>query len=159
MDHSEGRSLSRMAQRAIFDSQGHQILSSIAQPNGHRARNIVRVSGNPRPRAGCLMAKKKSSLSPFLAPVILSLGLEAPVYCRLTSRSVGRVSIPRRAPIFIVCGCGGTPHGYCPLFLPDRDHARTALFAYIELFYNRHRIHATLDYQTPEQYEVRRACA
>lgn len=42
---------------------------------------------------------------------------------------------------------------------PDRDHARTALFAYIELFYNRHRIHATLDYQTPEQYEHRRACA
>ena len=41
----------------------------------------------------------------------------------------------------------------------DRDHARTALFAYIELFYNRQRIHATLDYQTPAQYERRRACA
>jgi transposase InsO family protein len=42
---------------------------------------------------------------------------------------------------------------------PDRDHARTALFAYIELFYNRHRVHATLDYQTPEQYERRGPCA
>jgi transposase InsO family protein len=42
---------------------------------------------------------------------------------------------------------------------PDRDQARTALFAYIELFYNRQRIHATLGYQTPEQYERRRACA
>jgi transposase InsO family protein len=42
---------------------------------------------------------------------------------------------------------------------PDRDHARTALFAYIELFYNRQRVHATLDYQTPEQYERRRGCA
>ena len=42
---------------------------------------------------------------------------------------------------------------------PDRDHARAALFAYIELFYNRQRIHATLKYQTPEQYERRRACA
>ena len=42
---------------------------------------------------------------------------------------------------------------------PDRDHARTALFAYIEVFYNRQRVHATLDYQSPEQYERRRACA
>jgi transposase InsO family protein len=42
---------------------------------------------------------------------------------------------------------------------PDRDHARAALFAYIEVFYNRQRVHATLDYQSPEQYERRRACA
>jgi len=42
---------------------------------------------------------------------------------------------------------------------PDRDHARTALFAYIELFYNRQRVHVTLAYQTPEQYERRGVCA
>jgi transposase InsO family protein len=42
---------------------------------------------------------------------------------------------------------------------PDRDHARVALFAYIELFYNRQRVHATLDYQSPDQYERRGACA
>jgi len=42
---------------------------------------------------------------------------------------------------------------------PDRDQARTALFAYIELFYNRQRVHATLNYQSPEQYERRGACA
>jgi transposase InsO family protein len=49
----------------------------------------------------------------------------------------------------------GTDH----VTFPDRDHARTALFAYIELFYNRHRVHATLGYQSPEQYERRGACA
>lgn len=37
--------------------------------------------------------------------------------------------------------------------------AKTALFAYIELFYNRQRAHATLDYQSPYQYERRGACA
>jgi putative transposase len=42
---------------------------------------------------------------------------------------------------------------------PGRDPARTALFAYIELFYNRQRVHATLDDQSPEQYECRGACA
>ena len=42
---------------------------------------------------------------------------------------------------------------------PDRDHARTVLFAYIELFYNRQRVHATLDYQSPDQYERQGACA
>ncbi len=42
---------------------------------------------------------------------------------------------------------------------PDRDHARTALFAYIELFYNRQRVHATLDYQSPDAYERRGTCA
>ncbi len=49
----------------------------------------------------------------------------------------------------------GTDHGT----FPDRDHARSALFAYIDLFYNRQRVHATLDYQSPEQYERRRGCA
>ena len=42
---------------------------------------------------------------------------------------------------------------------PDRDQAQMALFAYIELFYNRQRIHAPLDDQTPEPYERRRARA
>ena len=34
-----------------------------------------------------------------------------------------------------------------------RDQARTDIFAYIELFYNRQRIHQSLDYQTPMQYD------
>ena len=41
----------------------------------------------------------------------------------------------------------------------DRDHARAVLFDYIELFYNRQRVHATLDYQSPDAYERRGACA
>jgi len=34
-----------------------------------------------------------------------------------------------------------------------RDEARTAIFDYIELFYNRKRIHQSLDYRTPVQAE------
>jgi transposase InsO family protein len=34
-----------------------------------------------------------------------------------------------------------------------RDQARTAIFDYIELFYNRRRIHQSLDYETPMEYE------
>lgn len=34
-----------------------------------------------------------------------------------------------------------------------REQARTEIFQYIELFYNRKRIHQSLDYQTPLQYE------
>jgi len=36
-----------------------------------------------------------------------------------------------------------------------RDEARTAIFEYIELFYNRERIHATLDYVSPIEHERR----
>jgi putative transposase len=34
-----------------------------------------------------------------------------------------------------------------------RDEARSEIFEYIELFYNRKRIHQSLNYQTPMQYE------
>jgi putative transposase len=34
-----------------------------------------------------------------------------------------------------------------------RDEARAEIFEYIELFYNRKRIHQSLDYQTPMKYE------
>ena len=34
-----------------------------------------------------------------------------------------------------------------------RDEARTEIFEYIELFYNRKRLHQSLDYQTPMKYE------
>ncbi|MBI5379343.1 MAG: IS3 family transposase [Nitrospirae bacterium] len=37
----------------------------------------------------------------------------------------------------------------------DRDQARAALFDYIELFYNRQRCHAALNYQSPVAYEGR----
>lgn len=35
----------------------------------------------------------------------------------------------------------------------DRDEARADIFKYIEVFYNRKRIHETLDYISPAQYE------
>lgn len=35
----------------------------------------------------------------------------------------------------------------------SRDEARAAIFDYIEVFYNRQRLHQTLNYQTPEQVE------
>lgn len=34
-----------------------------------------------------------------------------------------------------------------------REEARAAIFDYIEVFYNRQRLHQTLNYQTPEQFE------
>lgn len=35
----------------------------------------------------------------------------------------------------------------------DRDHARSEIFKFIEIFYNRHRLHQTLGYITPEAME------
>lgn len=35
-----------------------------------------------------------------------------------------------------------------------REEARAAIFEYIEMFYNRQRLHAALDYQSPEQFEA-----
>ena len=36
----------------------------------------------------------------------------------------------------------------------DPDEARSAIFDYIEVFYNRQRLHQTLNYVTPEEYEA-----
>jgi putative transposase len=36
----------------------------------------------------------------------------------------------------------------------DRDEARSAVFKYIEVFYNRKRLHQTLNYKSPAQYEA-----
>ena len=35
----------------------------------------------------------------------------------------------------------------------NRANARKELFSYIELFYNRKRLHSALDYCSPEEYE------
>jgi transposase InsO family protein len=40
-----------------------------------------------------------------------------------------------------------------------RDEARSAIFDYIELFYNRERLHQTLDYVSPVRYEESRTVA
>ena len=34
-----------------------------------------------------------------------------------------------------------------------REEARRAIFEYVEGFYNRTRLHSTLDYRSPEAYE------
>jgi len=34
-----------------------------------------------------------------------------------------------------------------------RDEARSKVFEYIEVFYNRQRLHSGIDYQSPEQFE------
>jgi transposase InsO family protein len=38
-----------------------------------------------------------------------------------------------------------------------KAQARVAVFEYIEVFYTRKRLHASLDYQSPEQFEKSRA--
>ena len=43
--------------------------------------------------------------------------------------------------------------------LKTRQEARTAIFDYIELFYNRKRPHQTLNYRSPVEYETMRAVA
>jgi len=37
---------------------------------------------------------------------------------------------------------------------PTRGHATTAIFEYIEAFYNRQRVHSALDYQSPASFEA-----
>lgn len=37
----------------------------------------------------------------------------------------------------------------------DRDQARSKVFEYIEVFYNRQRLHSGLGYQSPDQFEKR----
>jgi len=39
----------------------------------------------------------------------------------------------------------------------DRDQARADIFRYIEIFYNRQRLHQTLNYVTPTEYEMMKA--
>lgn len=38
----------------------------------------------------------------------------------------------------------------------DRDTARAKIFHYIEVFYNRQRLHSSLGYRSPDDYECRR---
>lgn len=38
--------------------------------------------------------------------------------------------------------------------ITDRDEARSIIFDYIEVFYNRQRLHQTLGYKTPNEYEM-----
>ena len=40
----------------------------------------------------------------------------------------------------------------------DRDHARSEIFKFIEIFYNRQRLHQTLGYITPEAMEQKAEC-
>ncbi len=38
-----------------------------------------------------------------------------------------------------------------------REEMRKAVFEYVEIYYNRERLHSTIGHQTPEQFEQRKA--
>lgn len=40
-----------------------------------------------------------------------------------------------------------------------RQEAKAAIFEFIEVWYNRQRLHSSLDYMTPEQYELKQLSA
>ena len=40
-----------------------------------------------------------------------------------------------------------------------RQEARNAIFEFIEVWYNRQRLHSSLDYVTPEEYEIKQLAA
>ncbi len=40
-----------------------------------------------------------------------------------------------------------------------REEAKAAIFEFIELWYNRQRLHSSLDYMTSEQYELKQSTA
>jgi putative transposase len=40
--------------------------------------------------------------------------------------------------------------------LPTRAAARAAVFEYVEVFYNRQRLHSSLGYRSPAEYEAER---
>ena len=40
-----------------------------------------------------------------------------------------------------------------------KEDARSAIFEFIEVWYNRQRLHSSLDYMTPEQYELKQLMA
>ena len=57
-------------------------------------------------------------------------------------------------------GSGADNRVWNATFTPDgsiafvtRQEAQTALFDYIETFYNRERLHSTLGYRSPDEYE------
>jgi len=39
-----------------------------------------------------------------------------------------------------------------------REQARVSVFEYVEVFYNRQRLHSTLGYLTPEEFELNGRC-
>lgn len=41
--------------------------------------------------------------------------------------------------------------------LPTREHAKSHVFEYIDVYYNRIRLHSKLNYQTPEAFEAKKA--
>jgi transposase InsO family protein len=44
---------------------------------------------------------------------------------------------------------------YCNPKFKTRDEARIAIFEYIEVYYNRERLHSSLLYQTPQGFELK----
>ncbi len=80
-------------------------------------------------------------------------------YQKIISRQGLRCSMGRRATCYDNAACESFFHTlkvelvYQQRFR-TREDARTAIFEYIETYYNRKRRHSAIDYQTPEAFEA-----
>jgi transposase InsO family protein len=110
-----------------------------------RGRTTHRARGRAaRLAIGCSASGSTASLAAGKAP--------GGVHLRLVTRRVLRNAPGRGAPI------GLRQTRDAPLLhravWPTRQHARTAIFRYIEAFYNRRRRHSGLGFRSPAQFEA-----
>ncbi len=117
------------------------------QPNQALALACARHGARPPPapsRDSCTTP----IAAPPTAPPPTASGCSRPGFCQ-HERAQERLRQRRGGELLLE----PQERARAPLRLPTRDQARAAIFDYIELFYNRKRLHQSLGYRTPEEVE------